>query len=106
MDILFAQQAANTSTSILGALPPLILMFLIFYFIVIRPQSQERKAHEEELNSLVKGDRILSSGGIIGKIVEFQGKDNNIIIIDTECNGKLKIRKSFVLKKINNSKEN
>ena len=79
-------------------------MFLIFYFIVIRPQSKERKQHEEELNSLVKGDRILSSGGIIGKIIELQGKNSDIVIIDTECNGRLKIKKTFILKKINNTK--
>ena len=105
MDILFAQQSADTTTSIIGSLPPLILMFLIFYFIVIRPQTKERKEHEQQLNSLVKGDRIMSNGGILGKIIEFQGKDNDIIIIDTECNGKLKIKKSFILKKLNNVKD-
>ena len=106
MDILFAQQSVSTSTSILGTLPPLILMFLIFYFIVIRPQSKERDSHEKELKSLVKGDRVLSSGGLIGKIVEFQGKDDDIVVLDTECNGKLKMKKSFILKKITNSKDN
>ena len=106
MDILFAQTAADNSTSIIGALPPLILMFLIFYFIVIRPQSKERKEHEDQLNSLSKGDRVLFSGGLIGKIVEFQGKEDEIVIIDTECGNNLKMRKSFILKKINNSKNN
>ena len=106
MDILFAQQSVDTTTSIIGSLPPLILMFLIFYFIVIRPQAKERKEHENVLNSLSRGDRVLSSGGVIGKIVEFQGKENDIIIIDTECNGKLKIKKSFILRKINNAKDN
>ena len=106
MDILLAQQSVENSTSIIGALPPLILMFLIFYFIVIRPQSKERKQLENELNSLAKGDRVLSSGGIIGKIIEFQGKDDDILIVDTEYNGKLKIKKSFILKKIISSKDN
>ena len=99
MDILFA----NSS----GAEPPISLyvmtlafMFLIFYFIVIRPQSKERKKHQDELDSLVKGDRILSNGGIVGKIVEFQGKNNELVVLDTEFNGKLKIQKSFILKKI------
>ena len=104
MDILFAQQSVENSPSIMGFFPPLILMFLIFYLIVIRPQSKERKTHQDELNSLTKGDRVLSSGGVIGKIIEFQGKDNEIAIIDTECNNKLKIQKSFILKKITNSK--
>ena len=105
MDILFAQQTAENTPSIIGALPPLIIMFLIFYFIVIRPQTKQKRNHEDELKSLVKGDRILSTGGIMGKIVEFQGKENEIVIIDTEFNNKLKIQKSFILKKITNSKD-
>ena len=105
MDILFAQQATENAPSIIGALPPLIIMFLIFYFIVIRPQSKQRQNHEDELKSLVKGDKVLSTGGIIGKIIEFQGKDNEIVIIDTEYNSKLKIEKSFILKKITNTKD-
>ena len=105
MDILVAQQTAENTPSIIGALPPLIIMFLIFYFIVIRPQSKQRQNHEDELKSLVKGDRILSTGGIMGKIIEFQGKENEIVVIDTEYNNKLKIQKSFILKKITNSKD-
>ena len=104
MDILFAQTGGST-TSIYSFVLPLLFMFAIFYFIVMRPQAKERKNHEDELNSLSKGDRILSQGGIIGKIVEFQGKDNEILVIDTEFNGKLKIKKSFILKKIINSKD-
>ena len=99
MDILFANADEN-SVPLLISLMPLLLMFLIFYFIVIRPQSKQRKNHQNELDSLNKGDRVLSQGGIIGKIVEFQGKDNQIVVLDTELDSKLKIQKSFVLKKI------
>ena len=99
MDILFA--ADQTAKAPLWVtFMPLVLMFLIFYFIVIRPQSKQRKEHENELASLFKGDKVLSQGGIIGKIVEFQGKDNQIVVIDTEYNNKIKIQKSFILKKI------
>ena len=52
MDILLAQQSVENSTSIIGALPTLILMFLIFYFIVIRPQSKERKQLENEFDEV------------------------------------------------------
>ena len=104
MDILFSQ-TANNNPSIIASLFPLLLMFLIFYFIVIRPQSRQRAEHENELKSLSKGDRILSKGGIIGKIIEFQGKEKDIILLDTENNSKLKIQKTFVLKKINSSKD-
>ena len=104
MDILFAQ-TTNNNPSVMVSLFPLLLMFLIFYFIVIRPQSKKKIEHENELKSLTKGDRVLSQGGIIGKIIEFQGKEKDIILIDTENNNKLKIQKSFILKKIINSKD-
>ena len=105
MDILFAQPAEN-SPSFLVSMVPLILMVLIFYFIVIRPQSKQRRKHEDELNSLAKGERVISRGGIIGKIIEFQGKGDEVVIIDTEYNNRLKIQKSFIQKKIINSKDN
>ena len=103
MDILFSQ-TTSSSPSLVASLFPLLLMFLIFYFIVIRPQSKQRSEHEKELRSLVKGDRVLTRGGLIGKIIEFQGKDEDVILLDTENNSKIKIQKSFVLKKILNSK--
>lgn len=51
-----------------GALIPLILMFAIFYFLLIRPQQKKSKQHKELLGSLKKGDRIVSTGGLHGVI--------------------------------------
>lgn len=47
---------------------PLILMFVIFYFLLIRPQQKKSKEHREMVNNLRKGDRIITSGGIHGRI--------------------------------------
>ncbi len=47
---------------------PLILMFAIFYFLLIRPQQKKTKQHREMLGSLTKGDRIITGGGIHGRI--------------------------------------
>ncbi len=47
---------------------PLILMFVIFYFLLIRPQQKKTKQHREMVNNLKKGDRIVTSGGIHGRI--------------------------------------
>lgn len=47
---------------------PLILMFVIFYFLLIRPQQKKTKLHREMVNNLKKGDRIVTSGGIHGRI--------------------------------------
>ena len=47
---------------------PLILMFVIFYFLLIRPQQKKNKEHRDMINNLKKGDRIITSGGIHGII--------------------------------------
>ena len=47
----------------------MILIFVIFYFLLIRPQSKERQRHERMLKELKKGDEIVTSGGIIGTVV-------------------------------------
>ena len=51
-----------------GMLVPLILMFAIFYFLVIRPQQKKQKEHREMINNVKKGDRIITGGGIHGRV--------------------------------------
>jgi len=51
-----------------GAFVPLIIMFVIFYFLLIRPQQKKAKEHREMIGSLKKGDRVITSGGIYGTI--------------------------------------
>ncbi len=51
-----------------GALVPLILMFAIFYFLLIRPQQKKQKEHRQMLGSLKKGERVITSGGLYGRI--------------------------------------
>ena len=59
-----------------GSLTPLLfqfgLIFLIFYFLIIRPQQKQRKNHEEALRNLKRGDRIVTSGGIIAEVVHIK----------------------------------
>ena len=52
----------------IGAFLPLILIFGVFYILLIRPQQKKAKQHREMLNNLQRGDKIITSGGIIGKI--------------------------------------
>ena len=51
---------------------PLIILFAIFYFLIIRPQQKQQKSHQEMLNSLSKGDKIVTSGGLIADIVKVE----------------------------------
>lgn len=52
----------------------MLLIFGIFYFLLIRPQSKERQRHEQMLKALKKGDEIVTNGGIIGKVVHVEEK--------------------------------
>jgi len=52
----------------IGAFVPLILMFVIFYFLLIRPQQKKQKLHREMIGNLKKGDRVITTGGLHGRI--------------------------------------
>ena len=80
----------------LGALPMFLLMFLVLYFLLIRPQVKEQKDRQTMISNLKKNDRVVTSGGLVGKVIEFQGKDNKYIIIDNETGSKIKLVKSSV----------
>ena len=80
----------------LGALPMFLLMFLVLYFLLISPQVKEQKDRQTMISNLKKNDRVITSGGLVGKIIEFQGKNNKYIIIDNETGSKIKLVKSSV----------
>lgn len=58
---------------------PLLLMLAIFYFLLIRPQQKRAKLHKAMLESLKKGDQVLTTGGLVGRIVDI---DADILTID------------------------
>ncbi|HOL23635.1 MAG TPA: preprotein translocase subunit YajC [Candidatus Hydrothermia bacterium] len=88
-----AQQAPSGGSSLLGALLPLILIFVLFYVILILPQSRYEKKRKQMLSSLKKGDKIVTSGGIIGVI---QKIDENIVTVKVADNVNIKIEKQAV----------
>tara|TARA_Y100001936_G_scaffold178550_1_gene175295 strand:+ start:213 stop:488 length:276 start_codon:yes stop_codon:yes gene_type:complete len=80
----------------LGSLPIFILMFVVIYFLMIRPQSIQQKNHQNMLENLKKGDKVLTRGGIIGKIVDFQGKNNSLVILSIDDSTNITIMKSYI----------
>jgi preprotein translocase subunit YajC len=73
----FAQAAeaaapAAQQGSLLGSLMPLIFLFAIFYFIVIRPQQKQQRAHKDMINNLEKGAKVVTSGGFIVEITKVE----------------------------------
>ncbi|WP_349744567.1 preprotein translocase subunit YajC [Roseateles cavernae] len=62
-----AAAAGSTESSLLSMLP-LVLMFVVLYFVMIRPQMKRQKEHKAMIEALAKGDEIVTSGGLLGKV--------------------------------------
>jgi len=79
----FAQAAGGAAGSgfDMMSLAPLILIFVVFYFLLIRPQQKKMKDHKTMLSSLRRGDKIVTGGGIIGSVVKLQGEDEVVVEI-------------------------
>ncbi len=77
----------------IGAFLPLILMFAIFYFLLIRPQQKKAKQHKELLANLKKGDSIITGGGIYGRISAANG---DVLTIDVGSGVEIKVNRAFV----------
>ncbi|ABS44671.1 preprotein translocase subunit YajC [Campylobacter jejuni] len=84
--------------SILTSLLPLVVLFAIFYFLVIRPQQKQAKAHKQMLESLQKGDKIITNGGLICEVVK--PEEDFIKVKLNEDNATAKISREFIAKKI------
>lgn len=70
------------NNNILVQLLPLIVLFAIFYFIIIRPQIRQQKEHKEMLNNLKKGDKIVISGGLICEVLKVEEQFFSVKIND------------------------
>ena len=68
---------------------PLILIFVIFYFFLIRPQQKKVKEHKLMVASLKRGDEVITSGGIVGKVERILGNDKVDILITENVTAKL-----------------
>ncbi len=77
-----AEGAAGAAPNPLGALVPFVLIFVIFYFLLIRPQQKKAKAHTLSLDALKSGDPIVTTGGIFGTVVKIDGDKAVIEIAD------------------------
>jgi preprotein translocase subunit YajC len=86
-----ATEGQNPLTSFL----PLLLIIVVFYFFMIRPQMKRQKDLRKYREALQKGDKVVTTGGIYGKINAI--KDNHIIV-EIDENVKIKIDKSAILK--------
>ncbi|QIE45352.1 preprotein translocase subunit YajC [Pseudohalocynthiibacter aestuariivivens] len=73
---------------------PLILIFAIMYFLLIRPQQKKLKSHQAMVSALRRGDQVITQGGIIGKVVKV--KDDDEIEVEVATGVKIRVVKSTV----------
>ena len=88
--VTLQQQASPLATFL-----PLVLIIVVFYFFMIRPQMKKQKEMTNYRNSLKKGDKVVTTGGIYGRINEVK---DNYVMIDAGGDVKLKVDKSALLK--------
>jgi preprotein translocase subunit YajC len=65
-----APAAAASGTDTLFSLLPLVLMFVVLYFIMIRPQMKKQKEHKAMIEALAKGDEVVIAGGVLGRVAK------------------------------------
>ncbi len=90
--LILLQAEGAQGGGIMGFLP-IILIFVVFYFFMIRPQMKRSKELKAFRESLTKGDKIMTTGGIIGKVLEIN--DDNILI--SSDGTKLRLDKSAII---------
>lgn len=73
---------------------PLVLVIIVFYFFFIRPQMKKGKEQRKFREELKKGDKVITLGGIHGKVLNI---DDTTVIIETEGQGRLKVEKSAIV---------
>ena len=66
----FAQTTGGDAQSSLMSMLPLVLMFVVLYFVMIRPQMKRSKEHRTMIEALAKGDEVATSGGVLGKVTK------------------------------------
>lgn len=80
----------------IGSLLPLVVLFAIFYFMIIRPQQKQHKEHQAMLEALDKGDKVVTNGGLIVEIIKVEDGFFTAKSIDDT---KLRVAKSFIASK-------
>jgi preprotein translocase subunit YajC len=95
----YAQAAGGGFAGGLGGFVPLILIFAIMYFLMIRPQQKKMKEHRAMVDSLRKGDQVVTAGGLIGKVVKV--KEGGIVEVDLAEGVRVKVRQGTIADVIN-----
>ncbi|MCU7373869.1 preprotein translocase subunit YajC [Paucibacter sp. O1-1] len=88
-----AAAAGSTESSLLSMLP-LVLMFVVLYFVMIRPQMKRQKEHKAMIEALAKGDEIVTSGGLLGKVSKL---GDSFVTLEVATGVELQIQRGAVV---------
>lgn len=86
--------AAAGGDNLLMSMLPLILMFVVLYFIMIRPQMKRQKEHRAMIDALAKGDEIVTAGGLLGKVTKL---DDTYLSIEVAANTVAMVQRTAVV---------
>ena len=90
----YAQAAGGGSGSGIEAFLPLILIFVVFYFLLIRPQQKKQKLHREMLAAVRRGDRVVTGGGIMGTVTKVV--DDNEVMVEITDGVKVRVQRGLI----------
>jgi preprotein translocase subunit YajC len=88
-----APAAGGTESSLLSLLP-LVLMFVVLYFIMIRPQMKRQKEHKAMIEALAKGDEVVIGGGVLGRVIKL---GDSIIHVEVATGVELQVQRAAVV---------
>ncbi len=87
----------QSSGNLLGSLLPLVALFAIFYFLIIRPQQKQAKEHKQMVEALKTGDEVVTNGGIIVTILKIE---ESFYEVKNSDGTKMKVAKDYIASKI------
>ncbi len=90
----FAQAAGGGAGSAFASFIPLILIFAIMYFLLIRPQQKKVKEHQKMVEALRRGDQVVTAGGLIGKVTKV--REDGEVEVELADNVKVRVVKSTI----------
>ncbi|MBL3571740.1 preprotein translocase subunit YajC [Rhodovulum sp. BSW8] len=95
----FAQAAGGGAAGAFGSFIPLILIFAIMYFLLIRPQQKKAKEHKAMVDALRRGDQVITQGGLIGKVSKV--KDDGEVEVEIAENVKVRVVRQTIAQVLN-----
>jgi preprotein translocase subunit YajC len=91
----YAQAGGAPGGFDLISLMPLVLIFVVFYFLLIRPQQKKMKTHREMIGAIKRGDKVLTAGGIIGSVVKVE-ESEDVLLVEIAKDIRVRVARSTI----------